>query len=90
MDGVDVLIHDAQYTSEDYEKKRGWGHSCYIDTVTSAIDAHVKNLYLFHHDPNYDDVTVEKLHEHAGEIIREKNSDLVCHLAREGMILDLD
>jgi len=90
MDGVDVLIHDAQYTSEDYEKKRGWGHSCYIDTVASAIDANVKNLYLFHHDPNYDDAAVEKLHEHASQIIRENNADLVCHLAREGMILDLD
>ena len=90
MDGVDVLIHDAQYTSQDYEKKRGWGHSCYIDTVASAIDANVKNLYLFHHDPNYDDAAVEKLHEHASQIIRENNADLVCHLAREGMILDLD
>ena len=90
MDGVDILIHDAQYTLQDYEKKRGWGHSCYIDTVNSAIDANVKNLYLFHHDPNYDDAAVERLHEHADQIIRDQKSDLVCHLAREGMIVELD
>ncbi len=39
---ADFLIHDAQYTPEDYEKKRGWGHSCYIDTINMAIDAGVK------------------------------------------------
>ena len=59
MDGVDMLIHDAQYTPEDYLKKRGWGHSCYIDTVNSAIDADVKNLYLFSYDPSYDDDHLE-------------------------------
>ena len=53
IEGADILIHDAQYTPEDYAQKRGWGHSCYVDTVNSAIDANVKILYLYHHDPNY-------------------------------------
>ena len=90
MDGVDYLIHDAQYTPEDYAKKRGWGHSCYIDTVTSAVDAKVKNLYLFHHDPNYDDKAVGKLHEHALSLIAERGSDMACHLATEGTVISLD
>ena len=90
MEGVDLLIHDAQYTPADYAKKRGWGHSCYIDTVHSAMDARVKNLWLFHHDPNYDDDTIDDLHRHSVELITERKSKTVCHVAREGIQIDLD
>ena len=86
---ADILIHDAQYTLEDYDKKRGWGHSCYIDTINTAIDANVKELYLFHHDPNYDDNAMQTIHEHASNIIKEKGSSLICHIAKEGMIVDI-
>ena len=89
MQGVDLLIHDAQYTPEDYLKKRGWGHSCYVDTVNAAIDAGVKELFMFHLDPNYADPFVEGLHTAANEIIAERKSDLICHVAREGMMIPL-
>jgi len=88
IQGADILIHDAQYTPEDYDKKRGWGHSCYIDTVNTAIDAGVSELYLYHHDPNYDDVKMEEIEKHTQEIIKERNSSLQCSLAREGMKID--
>ncbi len=89
MQGADILIHDAQYTPEDYEKKRGWGHSCYIDTVNSAIDAGVGQLYLYHHDPNYDDARINAIHQDCLRIIGERRSALDCHIAREGLTLDL-
>jgi phosphoribosyl 1,2-cyclic phosphodiesterase len=89
IEGADILIHDAQYTLDDYRKKRGWGHSCYIDTINTAIDAGVKELYLYHHDPNYDDQAIDRLYRHSLEIIEERNSSLKCHVAREGMIVDL-
>ena len=89
IQGADMLIHDAQYTKEDYEKKRGWGHSCYIDTVNTAIDAGVKELYLYHHDPNYDDAEIEKIYTHALKIIKDRNSELKCHIAKEGLVIDL-
>jgi phosphoribosyl 1,2-cyclic phosphodiesterase len=89
LQGADIVIHDAQYTPEDYQKKRGWGHSCFIDTVNTAIEAGVKELYLYHHDPNYDDQEMEKIQRRALEVIRERKSDLVCHLAKEGMIVEL-
>jgi len=85
IENADILIHDAQYTPEDYEKKRGWGHSCYIDTINMAIDAGVKELYLYHHDPNYDDEAINVIYQHAEKIIKENNSSLKCHLAKEGM-----
>lgn len=89
IQGADILIHDAQYTKEDYERKRGWGHSCYIDTVNTAIDAGVKELYLYHHDPNYDDAAIQGIYEHALEIVEDRNSDLKCHIAKEGDQIDL-
>lgn len=87
---ADILIHDAQYSPADYQKKRGWGHSCYIDTVHCAIDAGVKSLYLYHHDPNYDDDTVHAIHDHCLEIVRERNSHMQCHVAVEGLTVDLE
>ena len=87
--GADILIHDAQYTPEDYERKRGWGHSCYIDTVNSAIDAGVKALYLYHHDPGYNDQSVEAIHQKSLEIIKSRGSQMKCVVAREGMVIDL-
>jgi ribonuclease BN (tRNA processing enzyme) len=87
--GADILIHDAQYTPEDYTKKRGWGHSCYIDTVNYAIDAGVKALYLFHHDPAHDDGKVAEMHQHCLEIIRHRGAQLICTIAREGLVVEL-
>ncbi|MBI2992767.1 MAG: MBL fold metallo-hydrolase [Gammaproteobacteria bacterium] len=89
IQGADILIHDAQYTPDDYQKKRGWGHSCYIDTVNTAIDAGVKELYLYHHDPNYTDAAIDAISAACQEIIKERNASLVCKVAREGMTIDL-
>lgn len=86
---ADIFIHDAQYTTEDYAKKRGWGHSCYIDTVHYAMDAGVKDLYLFHVDPNYNDNKIESLHRDAVQLLHEQATSTRCHIAREGMIVDL-
>jgi phosphoribosyl 1,2-cyclic phosphodiesterase len=89
MMDADILIHDAQYSPEDYRKKRGWGHSCYIDTVNCAIDARVKKLYLYHLDPNYPDDVVDELHRRSLKIIHERRSELRCYVAREGHVVDL-
>jgi len=86
---ADILIHDAQYTPDDYDKKHGWGHSCYIDAIDTAINANVKELYLFHHDPNHDDAAIEEIQKHSNEIIKEKGSSIICHIAKEGMTIDL-
>ena len=87
---ADVFIHDAQYTPEDYAKKRGWGHSCYLDTATFAMEAGVKALYLFHVDPNYNDDKVESLHRATLKLIHKHQSNMECHIAREGFLIDID
>ena len=90
MSGVDLLIHAAQYTPEDYAHKRDWGHSCYLGTLNFAIAANVKNLFLFHHDPNYDDEMVAQIHQHWLELVKEKSSSLEYVLAVEGLSIDLN
>ena len=87
---ADILIHDAQYTPEDYKKKKGWGHSCYIDIINMAIDANVKNLYLFSHDPNNSDEIVDGIHKECLKIIENKKSSLKCFIAKETLEINLD
>jgi phosphoribosyl 1,2-cyclic phosphodiesterase len=60
-DGVDLLIHDAQYTADEFPAKATWGH-CTIDyAVHVAAEAGAKRLALFHHDPSHDDETLDGL-----------------------------
>ena len=52
--GADLLIYDAQYTPEEYEEHRGWGHSTWLEATRVAAEAGVRKLVLFHHDPSHD------------------------------------
>ena len=53
--GADLLVHDAQYTAEELQKRRGWGHSSFDQAMQVAEMAGVKRLALTHHDPEHDD-----------------------------------
>ena len=60
-DGVDLLIHDAQYTPSEFEEKAHWGH-CTIDyAVLVAKEARARKLCLFHHDPAHGDDEMDRL-----------------------------
>jgi phosphoribosyl 1,2-cyclic phosphodiesterase len=58
---ADLLIHDSQYTPEEYEQRKGWGHSTWIEAVRVAQNAGVKRLVLFHHDPAHSDAMIEEI-----------------------------
>ena len=60
-EGADVLIHDAQYTPETYGPHQGWGHSSWESVIRLAREASVKNLYLYHHDPETSDTLLEEI-----------------------------
>ncbi len=49
--GADILIHDAQYTLDEFKAKSHWGHSTYEYALAVARSANVKSLAFFHHDP---------------------------------------
>lgn len=52
---ADLLIHDGQYTSSEYKKHKGWGHSSCEQAVKVAQEANVKKLIITHHDPDHND-----------------------------------
>ncbi len=62
---ADVLIYDAQYTPAEYASRRGWGHSTWLEAANLANQAGVKQLVLFHHDPERDDNAVQRIQEEA-------------------------
>lgn len=66
IQGTDVLIHDAQYTNEDYrQSKHGFGHSTAEMATEVACAAHVGRLILFHHEPTYDDQKLDSMEAQA-------------------------
>ena len=64
-EGADVLICDAQYTPQEYESHKGWGHSTWANAVDIAKDAKARQLILFHHDPGHNDQTMMRIAEDA-------------------------
>jgi ribonuclease BN (tRNA processing enzyme) len=65
LEGADLVIHDAQYSLDDFPAKAGWGHAPMERVVDYAMLAGVTQLALFHHDPDRDDEAVERLAERA-------------------------
>jgi phosphoribosyl 1,2-cyclic phosphodiesterase len=67
---ADLVLHDAQYTSDEYEQRVGWGHSRVTDAVDLARTAGARRLVTFHHDPAHSDETLDDMlataQEHAG------------------------
>ena len=62
---ADVLVYDSQYTPAEYPSRRGWGHSTWLEATCIAKNAGVKQLVLFHHDPQRDDEAVRRVEQEA-------------------------
>ena len=85
--GADVLILDSQYDAAEYQDHIGWGHGCVDDSVAIAMEAGVKRLILFHHDPDHDDRKIDAFVRHARQLAARKKSKLKIEAAREGKTL---
>ncbi len=85
---ADLLIHDAQYVKEDMPAKRGWGHSIVENVWKLAFHAQVKQLVMFHHDPDRSDDELDRMFTQCGNWFREKKANVVYHVAYEGLELN--
>jgi phosphoribosyl 1,2-cyclic phosphodiesterase len=98
-EGADIFINDAQYTPQEFERHRGWGHSTWREGVRIAVAADVGNLVLFHHDPDSSDKAIDGILRDAREkfentwaaaegmvmTLGEEQTDVVIPAVREGM-----
>jgi phosphoribosyl 1,2-cyclic phosphodiesterase len=82
--GADVLVYDAQYTPEQLKaEKKGWGHSSWLEGTRIAKECGVKQLFLFHHDPDHADSFVDGLVQKARQEFHNSNG------AAEGIEFEL-
>ena len=65
LQNADVVIHDSQYTPEEYPARKNWGHSTYTYVTAIAAAANVKRLFLTHHDPTHNDDFLDRVQESA-------------------------
>lgn len=82
VSNADLLVHDAQYTRNEYAARVGWGHSSMEDTIRYAAMAGVKRLLLTHHDPTHGDAQLKEIYKALKDSVGQP---LPFELAREGM-----
>jgi phosphoribosyl 1,2-cyclic phosphodiesterase/CheY-like chemotaxis protein len=87
--GADVLVMDTQYDQAEYQRHVGWGHGCLDDVVALALQAEVKQLFLFHHDPDHDDAKISQMAAHARQLVAERNGAMQVAAAKEGLTIEL-
>ena len=86
-EGADVLMHDAQYSDDEYPSHIGWGHSAIGHVIAFAQKAQVQNLVLFHHDPYHHDGELEALVTTARDIWGDAGGQVIA--AWDGMTIEL-
>jgi phosphoribosyl 1,2-cyclic phosphodiesterase/ActR/RegA family two-component response regulator len=87
--GAEIVMMDCQYDCEEYPRYVGWGHSCVDDSVALAVEADVKQFFLFHHDPTHSDTKISKMVDEARELAAKLGGKFPIDAAREGLELVL-
>jgi phosphoribosyl 1,2-cyclic phosphodiesterase len=83
--GADVLIHDAQYTPEEFSEKAHWGHCTVEYALRVGRQAGVGTVVLFHHDPAHDDDAIDALLAAARRNAAPGGPEIIA--ASEGLVL---
>ena len=86
-DGADLLIHDSQYTPEEFARKADWGHCTVEYAIHIAARCGVPRLVLYHHDPAHSDDAIDAMLDRAQCLADATGVEVMA--AREGLVLDL-
>ncbi len=86
---ANILIHDAQYTPQEIDERRGWGHSDYQSAFDLGHKAGVKRLILFHHDPSRTDQEETAIKVQCEDLARKKKSSMIIEAAKEDSELEI-
>ena len=86
-EGADLLLHDSQFTDEEYLQKRGWGHSTITHACSFAAMTHVKKILLSHHDPSHSDAFLDEM---LASFKKKADNIPPADLAKEGAAMELE
>ena len=86
---ADLLIADGQYTEEEYSSKVGWGHSSIQLLLDVAYEAQVKQLAIFHHDPQHSDKFLDSFWMESRSKFHSTYEKMDIFWAREGLTLEI-
>ena len=86
---ADLLIHDSEFTEEEYQITRGWRHSTYPDALRLAREAHVKALGLFHHNQNRSDRDQDMIVQECRSINEDNHINMDCFALTQTTTLTL-
>lgn len=87
--GADLLIHDAEFTPQEYEITKTWGHSTYLDALHLALMAQVKRFGIFHHNQDRTDAEQDGIVQRCRKVLAEKDSGLECFALTQSTELHL-
>ncbi|MEA3307079.1 MAG: MBL fold metallo-hydrolase [Elusimicrobiota bacterium] len=87
--GADLLVHDAEYTEEEYPKKKTWGHSTNKQALNLALKAKVKTLGFTHHNQDRIDIEVDKMVDSCKADSKAEGIDLDCFAVQVGQEIEL-
>ncbi len=82
---ADLLVHDAMYTDEEYERRAGWGHSTFRQSVRLAEAGGVGRLLFFHHDPSRTDEQLDEIVERIRDGAHGRGARFEIDAATEGV-----
>jgi phosphoribosyl 1,2-cyclic phosphodiesterase len=88
---ADLLIFDSMFTFGDGLERRDWGHSSTFIGVDLAVDANVKEIAFFHHDPRYDDFKLADIFSQTQNYLKSiaSESKLKMFVSYEDLTVDL-
>ena len=90
FDNADAIVFDCQYTVAEAARKENWGHSAFCSAIDFALRWKIKSLYLFHHEPVYDDFKLNSILNAAKRYAKfVSNNQFKVYLAAEGSVIEL-
>lgn len=87
---ADIIVIDSQYTVEEAYRKENWGHSAFCYVIDFAVHYNIKKIYLFHHEPMYDDKKLNSILQAAKWYAQYINhSDVEIEIAKEELEIEI-